>query len=197
MRRHHYEFNTCKGASGPHDFAVRSSRARQSQPSRPPLPAPTFVTMANAPLTGRDGGNTQVICVERKQKYFCKRGWTQYRVICPIGRTNRYSRHLRGERGALWRPILDFLHPDRNNCARFVLPPWPIAPNNPSSKFSTTAAHCQLVTYYRRRPLKKVFILTKFSFGNELAIFQTNPFDPAGHWATFLPSMVPVHSRYD
>jgi hypothetical protein len=43
------------GASGPHDFAVRISRARQSQPSRPPLPAPTSVTMANAPLSGRDG----------------------------------------------------------------------------------------------------------------------------------------------
>ena len=43
------------GASGPHDFVVRSSCARQSQLSRPPLPAPTFVTMANAPLTGRDG----------------------------------------------------------------------------------------------------------------------------------------------
>jgi hypothetical protein len=40
------------GASGPHDFAVRVSRARQSQPSRPPLPAPTSVTMANAPSLG-------------------------------------------------------------------------------------------------------------------------------------------------
>ena len=40
------------GASGPHDFAVRLSHARQSQPSRPPLPAPTSVTMANAPSLG-------------------------------------------------------------------------------------------------------------------------------------------------
>ena len=40
------------GASGPHDFAVRTSRARQSQLSRPPLPAPTSVTMANAPSLG-------------------------------------------------------------------------------------------------------------------------------------------------
>jgi hypothetical protein len=40
------------GASGPHDFAVRISRARQSQPSRPPLPAPTSATMANAPSLG-------------------------------------------------------------------------------------------------------------------------------------------------
>src|SRR5882757_350333 len=40
------------GASGPHDFAVRFSHARQSQLSRPSLPAPTSVTMANAPSLG-------------------------------------------------------------------------------------------------------------------------------------------------
>jgi hypothetical protein len=45
------------GASDPNDFTVRLSHARQSQPSRPPLPAPTSATMANAPLTGRDGGS--------------------------------------------------------------------------------------------------------------------------------------------
>jgi hypothetical protein len=40
------------GASGPHDFAVRLSRARQSQHPRPSLPVPTSVTMANAPSLG-------------------------------------------------------------------------------------------------------------------------------------------------
>jgi hypothetical protein len=38
------------GASGPHDFAVRSSCARQSQLSRPSLPDPRFVTNAHTPL---------------------------------------------------------------------------------------------------------------------------------------------------
>jgi hypothetical protein len=38
------------GASGPHDFAVRFSRARQSQPLRPSLPDPRFVTNAHTPL---------------------------------------------------------------------------------------------------------------------------------------------------
>jgi hypothetical protein len=38
------------GASGPHDFAVRFSHARQSQPSRPSLPDPRFVTNAHTPL---------------------------------------------------------------------------------------------------------------------------------------------------
>ena len=38
------------GASGPHDFAVRVGRARQSQLSRPSLPDPRFVTNAHTPL---------------------------------------------------------------------------------------------------------------------------------------------------
>src|SRR5581483_6109738 len=38
------------GASGPHDFAVRISAARLTAPSRPPQPAPRFVTIAIRPL---------------------------------------------------------------------------------------------------------------------------------------------------
>src|SRR6187397_1278436 len=38
--------------SGPHVFAVRSSRARRSQLLRPPHPRPSFVTTADAPLVG-------------------------------------------------------------------------------------------------------------------------------------------------
>jgi hypothetical protein len=40
------------GASGPHDFAVRISRARQSQLSRPPHPTARFVTIASRPSFG-------------------------------------------------------------------------------------------------------------------------------------------------
>jgi hypothetical protein len=36
-------------ASGPHDFAVRISHARQSQLSRPPHPTARFVTIASRP----------------------------------------------------------------------------------------------------------------------------------------------------
>jgi hypothetical protein len=43
---------------------------------RPPHPAPTFVTMANAPLAGRDGESYSLIWISEKQKYFCERGWT-------------------------------------------------------------------------------------------------------------------------
>jgi hypothetical protein len=40
------------GASGPHDFAVRFTRCSSKAHRRPPLPAPTSVTMANAPSLG-------------------------------------------------------------------------------------------------------------------------------------------------
>ena len=50
-------------------------------------PHPTSVTIAKRPSHGaRDAANKQVIWVRRKQKYFCKRGWTQHRVICPSGK---------------------------------------------------------------------------------------------------------------
>jgi hypothetical protein len=40
------------GASGPHDFAVRVTRCSSKAHRRPSLPAPTSVTMANAPSLG-------------------------------------------------------------------------------------------------------------------------------------------------
>jgi hypothetical protein len=61
-------------ASGPHDFAVRIRRCRQQHHPRPPHPAPTFVTMANAPLSGRDGHDIELIWISEKQKYFLRRG---------------------------------------------------------------------------------------------------------------------------
>jgi len=42
-------------------LALRSPRA--TTPPRPPHPIPTFVTMANAPLPGQDGGDMRVIWV--------------------------------------------------------------------------------------------------------------------------------------
>src|SRR4249919_67389 len=42
-----HELDASTAASGPHVFAVRLSRARPSQPSRPPHPRPTFVTIAS------------------------------------------------------------------------------------------------------------------------------------------------------
>ena len=37
---------------------------------RPPHPIPTFVTMANAPLSGQDGEDKPVIWVKGERKYF-------------------------------------------------------------------------------------------------------------------------------
>ena len=45
------------GAPGPHDFAVRIRRARQSQLSRPPHPTARFVTCAT-PLSSGETGNS-------------------------------------------------------------------------------------------------------------------------------------------
>jgi hypothetical protein len=43
------ELDASAGASGPHDFAVRDLRCSSSAHSRPPPPAPTFVTIAKRP----------------------------------------------------------------------------------------------------------------------------------------------------
>ena len=53
-----HELDASVGASGPHDFAVRDLRRssarikRATTPSRPPHPAPTFVTIAIRPSSG-------------------------------------------------------------------------------------------------------------------------------------------------
>src|SRR6202012_5597420 len=65
------ELDASVGASGPHAFAVHTCFFRPSPHARPPHPPPTFVTMANAPRTGRDAGHTQVICEGNKAENFC------------------------------------------------------------------------------------------------------------------------------
>jgi hypothetical protein len=76
-------------------------RFRLERSSRPPHPVPTFVTMANAPLSGQDSDGYKVIWVFGKPEYFYKRGWTEVveklEVICPSGRfypLADVSRHL-------------------------------------------------------------------------------------------------------
>src|SRR3977135_2600921 len=49
------ELDASTGASGPHDFAVRLGRARQSQPSRPSLPAPNVRDDRETPLLAGAG----------------------------------------------------------------------------------------------------------------------------------------------
>jgi hypothetical protein len=49
--------------------------ARPALP-RPPHPAPTFVTMANAPLRDGMAGFVEVIWGGSEAEYFCERDWT-------------------------------------------------------------------------------------------------------------------------
>src|ERR1700719_2830039 len=50
-----HELDTSVEVPGPHVFTVRFKRPRQERHPRPPHPAPRFVTLRNAPLSGRDG----------------------------------------------------------------------------------------------------------------------------------------------
>ncbi len=59
---------------------------------RPPLPAPTFVTMANAPLSGRDARICRDDLPDGESGIFLQRGldnptiqWTARSLICPSG----------------------------------------------------------------------------------------------------------------
>jgi hypothetical protein len=85
-------------ASGPHDFTVRVSAVRQKRSPRPPHPAPTFVTMANAPQRDGTAANMKVVWLKREQEYFSKRGWTRplknTLLICPSGQTTVTSRTI-------------------------------------------------------------------------------------------------------
>jgi len=70
---------TCKldasvGASGPHDFAVRASAARLATPSRPPHPAPTFVTTRTPLSTRRDGASRKFDLPDGESEIFLQRG---------------------------------------------------------------------------------------------------------------------------
>src|ERR1700710_751164 len=61
-----------------------SGRARQSQPSRPPLPAPTSATMAYAPLVGQDGGSYGGDLGEAGSGMFFARGldeWNRAEIV--------------------------------------------------------------------------------------------------------------------
>jgi hypothetical protein len=55
MREHRRQLDAGVEASGPHDFAVRFRAVRPLAAKTSTASRPTFVTMANAPLIGRDG----------------------------------------------------------------------------------------------------------------------------------------------
>src|SRR6202022_4070026 len=67
---------------------VRAPLARPTLP-RPPHPAPTFVTMANAPPRDGTAPVLNLIWVCGEAEYFCKGGWTPNSLICPSGKSAR------------------------------------------------------------------------------------------------------------
>jgi hypothetical protein len=68
--KHHRQVDISVGISGPHDFAVRKTRARQSRISRPSHPAPNTRDDREAPsLEGRGiGESVHLICPTRQAK---------------------------------------------------------------------------------------------------------------------------------
>src|SRR5216684_4822431 len=100
------ELDTSVGASGPHDFAVRSNISRQHAGDRSRIQEPALrshraqnaaASTASRPYVRDDhdtpllwGGMRKVLDViwgVRKQKYFCKGGWTPLSTNRPTGKS--------------------------------------------------------------------------------------------------------------
>ncbi len=76
------------GASGPHDFAVRISAARLTAPSRPPQPAPRFVTIAIRPLCRGGIGEAYGKSEIRKSEIFFRARLDINSCGAPVGQIN-------------------------------------------------------------------------------------------------------------
>ena len=62
MRQHHWRVDASVEASRPRDFAVRFKRSSSESAKASTASRPTFVTMANVPLSGETGEAVRVIC---------------------------------------------------------------------------------------------------------------------------------------
>jgi hypothetical protein len=101
------QLDASAGASGPHDFAVRSNISRLCAwrsltglrlPCDPialnaaasTASHPASVTIAIRPCVGQDSASYRSDLGSEKQKYFCKWGWTgqthKPSLICPSGK---------------------------------------------------------------------------------------------------------------
>jgi hypothetical protein len=60
--KHRHQVDISVGISGPHDFAVRLLVHSSRTPKASIASRPTFVTMANAPLSGETGKAVEAIC---------------------------------------------------------------------------------------------------------------------------------------
>jgi hypothetical protein len=62
LRKRFHKRDASVEASGPHDFAVRFKRSSSESAKASTASRPTFVTMANAPLSGETAAILPVIC---------------------------------------------------------------------------------------------------------------------------------------
>ena len=89
-RNFFHQLDASVGASGPHDFAVRSQALSSVAPSASIASRPNVRDDRDTPLC--EGGMTmdvEVIWVRSEQEYFCERGWTCNSMICPSGKRLR------------------------------------------------------------------------------------------------------------
>ena len=97
------ELDTSVGVSGPHDFAVRNSRARLALRRVHRIPHPTFVTIAKRPSLRGAGWRELValICPTAKAKYFSQTGWTTHPdgQVVPRVADDEKPRHYFNEKG--------------------------------------------------------------------------------------------------
>jgi hypothetical protein len=62
MRKHRRRLDISVGMSGPHNFTVRFKRPSSASAKASTASRPTFVTMANVPLSGETCEALEVIC---------------------------------------------------------------------------------------------------------------------------------------
>jgi hypothetical protein len=106
-----WKLDTSVGVSGPHDFAVRNSRARLARCRVHRIPHPTFVTIAKRPSLIGAGWRELValICPTAKAKYFSQTGWTTHPdgQVVPRVADDEKPRHYSMKRAAVMlRPSL-------------------------------------------------------------------------------------------
>ena len=92
------ELDTSVGVPGPHVFTVRLRCLRQKHHPRPPHPAPRFVTLRNAPLSGRDGCEHRGDLGLRKNRIFFRKGLDTGVAKRPDGQISCVSNYNRKPR---------------------------------------------------------------------------------------------------
>jgi hypothetical protein len=109
------ELDASVGASGPHAFAVRLRRIRQSAIRVHRIPPPTFVTIAKRPSSEAGRGGYESDLGQAKTDIFCGEDWTG-RISLNCFRKSRCTR--RGmERSSPAGPSID-------KCAVTIIPSW-------------------------------------------------------------------------